>query len=56
MGTTTAYAVRRTCEHVNSFNALYESMRVGRISESWLQTLEARDNIFPELDYRIYTF
>jgi 1,4-alpha-glucan branching enzyme len=55
MGTTTAYAVRRTCEHVNSFNALYESMRAGRISESWLQTLEARDNIFPELDYRIYT-
>jgi 1,4-alpha-glucan branching enzyme len=55
MGTTTAYAVRRTCEHVNSFNALYESLQTGRISESWLQALEGRDNLFPDLDYRIYT-
>jgi 1,4-alpha-glucan branching enzyme len=56
MGTTTAYAVRRTCEHVNRFNALYEALREGAISEAWLQGLEARDNLFPDLDYRLYAY
>jgi 1,4-alpha-glucan branching enzyme len=40
---------------VNRFNALYEALSAGRISEPWLTDVEARDNIFPELDYRIYT-
>jgi 1,4-alpha-glucan branching enzyme len=54
-GTTTPYAVRRVCDHVNRFNALYDSLQRGTISEAWLADLEQRDNLFPELDYRIYT-
>ncbi|MEX2145627.1 MAG: 1,4-alpha-glucan branching protein domain-containing protein [Candidatus Rokuibacteriota bacterium] len=53
--TTTPYAVGRLCDHVNRFNHLYESLLAGTISEPWLAELEARDNIFPQLDYRIYT-
>jgi 1,4-alpha-glucan branching enzyme len=53
-GTTTPYAVARVCEHVNRFNHLYESLREGAIDEPWLAELEARDNLFPGLDYRIY--
>jgi 1,4-alpha-glucan branching enzyme len=54
-GTTTPYAVRRVCDHVNRFNALYEGLRAGELDEPWLAELEARDNLFPEIDYRIYT-
>jgi 1,4-alpha-glucan branching enzyme len=54
-GTTTQYAVRRTCDHINGFNHLYESLIRGAIHEPWLAALEARDNLFPDLDYRIFT-
>jgi 1,4-alpha-glucan branching enzyme len=54
-GTTTPYAVGRVRDHVNRFNALYESLEAGAINEPWLTALEARDNLFPDLDYRIYT-
>ena len=26
----------------------------GQIDETWLADLEARDNVFPEIDYRVY--
>jgi len=29
-------------------------VNAGTVSESWLATLEAKDNVFPDLDYRIY--
>lgn len=54
-GTTTPYAVRRVADHINGFNHLYEGLEAGRLSESWLADLEARDNVFPEIDYRLYT-
>jgi 1,4-alpha-glucan branching enzyme len=54
-GTTTPYAVGRVCDHVNRFNGLYDGVVAGRIHEPWLQELEARDNLFPDLDFRIYT-
>jgi 1,4-alpha-glucan branching enzyme len=54
-GTTTPYAVGRFCDHVSRFNALYESLKAGGINEPWLQELESRDNLFPAIDYRIYT-
>ncbi|HBA60369.1 MAG TPA: DUF1957 domain-containing protein [Elusimicrobia bacterium] len=53
-GTTTAYAVRRITEHVTRFNALYDALAAGKLSEPWLKELEERDNLFPDLDYRVY--
>jgi predicted glycosyl hydrolase (DUF1957 family) len=26
----------------------------GEVSESWLADVEARDNLFPDVDYRLY--
>ena len=26
----------------------------GRVNERWVAEIEARDNVFPDLDYRIY--
>jgi 1,4-alpha-glucan branching enzyme len=54
-GTTTPYAVGRVCDHVNWFNALYDGVLAGKINEPWLRELEERDNLFPDLDFRIYT-
>ena len=54
-GTVTQYAVRRVGDHVSRFNALYDALRTGSIHEPWLKDLEERDNLFPDLDYRIYT-
>ncbi|MHB8174835.1 MAG: glycoside hydrolase family 57 protein [Nitrospirota bacterium] len=53
-GTMVQYAVKRTKDHVNSFNALYGMITEKRIDRKFLEDLEGRDNIFPELDYKVY--
>jgi 1,4-alpha-glucan branching enzyme len=53
-GTTVSYATRRMNEHVLRFTRLYEELMQGPVTESWLADVEARDNIFPDLDYRLY--
>ena len=54
MGTTTPYAVKRACDHINRFNHLREAILQGAIHEPWLKAIEEQDNLFPELDYRVY--
>ena len=54
-GTMVEYAIRRTREHVLRFTRLHDQIRAGTIDESWLAQVESRDNIFPEIDYRIYS-
>ena len=53
-GTMVEYAVERTKIHVLNFNQLYEEIKKNEIDEPWLCQIEARHNIFPDLDYRIY--
>jgi 1,4-alpha-glucan branching enzyme len=53
-GTTVSYAVRRVKEHIYNFTSIYESLRRGAISTEWLTRLERTNNIFPNLDYRIF--
>ncbi len=53
-GTIVEYAVRRTKEHINNFTRLYYLLQEGRCDDEWLQELEARNNIFPNIDYRVY--
>ncbi len=53
-GTTVSYATRRFNEHILRFNRLYAEIRSGKIAERWLSEIEGRDNIFPDLDYRLY--
>jgi 1,4-alpha-glucan branching enzyme len=54
-GTMVDYAIRRTREHVMRFTRLHDQIRAGRIDETWLDQVESRDNLFPELDYRTYS-
>jgi 1,4-alpha-glucan branching enzyme len=53
-GSHVEYAVRRTKEHILRFTRLYDDILGNRIDEGWLGDIEYRDNIFPEIDYRVY--
>jgi 1,4-alpha-glucan branching enzyme len=54
-GTMVDYAVKRTHEHVIRFNELYQQITENRVSESYLSEIESKDNLFPDLDYRVYS-
>ncbi|MFL5319011.1 MAG: glycoside hydrolase family 57 protein [Myxococcaceae bacterium] len=53
-GTMVDYAVRRTKEHVLRFMRLNEQIRNNTIDEGWLSFVEGKNNVFPEIDYRVY--
>jgi len=53
-GTHTSYAVKRTKDHLLRFTRLYEDIRANNIDEGWLADIEYKDNIFPDIDYRVH--
>jgi 1,4-alpha-glucan branching enzyme len=53
-GTMVNYAIKRTRDHVARFTKLYEDVKNNHIDEAWLSSIESKDNLFPEIDYRIY--
>jgi 1,4-alpha-glucan branching enzyme len=48
------YAVRRTKNHLLNFKGLWHQIRENRLKTPWLDKLEGRNNLFPELDYTVY--
>ena len=54
-GTMTEYAEGRTRIHLRRLLRLVQQVRQGPIDEEWLSTIEFMDNIFPDIDYRVYT-
>ncbi|HEY9618510.1 MAG TPA: 1,4-alpha-glucan branching protein domain-containing protein [Microcoleaceae cyanobacterium] len=53
-GTMVPYAVRRTRSHLMRFQKLYDEVKQGKIDSGWLEKVEAIDNIFPNLNYKVY--
>ena len=53
-GTHTSYALKRVKEHLLKFTRLYDDIKADSIDEPWLREVESRDNIFPEIDYRVH--
>jgi 1,4-alpha-glucan branching enzyme len=53
-GTMVEYAVKRTRDHLDRFTKLYWDIRENKTDEQWLRDIEHKDNIFPQIDYRIY--
>jgi 1,4-alpha-glucan branching enzyme len=53
-GTVVEYAVRRTKEHVARFNAILHMIEGRTIDSSALLSIAAQDNLFPDIDYRVY--
>jgi 1,4-alpha-glucan branching enzyme len=53
-GTTVEYAQKRTKEHLSRFTKLYDDIRNDTIDPAWLADAESKDNIFPDINYRVY--
>jgi 1,4-alpha-glucan branching enzyme len=53
-GTMVSYAVKRTKDHLLRFDRLYHSIKANQIDEAWLRDIEHKDNIFPDINYRLY--
>ena len=54
-GTMSQYAEKRTKDHINRFNRLYHDIKENNIDEEWLKNIRHMDDIFPEMDYSIYS-
>ena len=55
VGTAKTYSTKRFVEHTHRFIALYEQIMGNRIDEGYLKDIEWRDNIFPAMDYRVFS-
>lgn len=53
-GTMVPYAVQRTKQHLLNFTKLYEDLIQGGTDEHFLTELEQKNNIFPDMDYRLF--
>ncbi|MDD2523868.1 MAG: 1,4-alpha-glucan branching protein domain-containing protein [Endomicrobiia bacterium] len=53
-GTMVEYAEKRTKEHIYNFTTLYEQIKNNNINESFLSNLEYINNIFPNMDYKVF--
>lgn len=53
-GTCVQYAHKRFKDHIERFTKLYEMVKSGRVDEAYLAEVEWKDNLFPEMDYRVY--
>ncbi len=52
--TMVSYAIKRTRDHLLNFADLYDQITQGTIDAERVRRLEEKDNLFPDLDYRIY--
>ena len=53
-GTHVAYAQQRTKNHLLRFFRLIQDITGDSFDEGFLKELEYKDNIFPEIDYRVH--
>ena len=53
-GTMVDYAKKRIKDHIGRFTKLYEQIKSDTIDEDFLKSVEEKDLIFPEIDYKIY--
>jgi 1,4-alpha-glucan branching enzyme len=52
--TSPEYARRRVKDHLLRFIALYEQLTVTGTNEAWLNEIESRDNLFPDVDWNYW--
>jgi len=53
-GTMVDYAKKRIKDHIGRFTKLYEQIKNDEIDKNFLESLQEKDCIFPEIDYKIY--
>jgi 1,4-alpha-glucan branching enzyme len=53
-GTMVTYAEKRIKDHIGRFTRLYHDIKENSIDEAWLNDIEYLDNIFPDMDFKVY--
>ncbi|MBI3012267.1 MAG: DUF1957 domain-containing protein [Elusimicrobia bacterium] len=53
--TATTYSQKRTRDHVHRFLTLEREFLARNINENFLKECEAKDNIFPHIDYKVFS-
>ena len=53
-GTMVEYAIKRTKGHIHRFTSLYQEIKEYNLDMNYVAELEWKDNIFPDIDYRVY--
>ncbi len=53
-GTHSAYATMRTKSHLERFTRLWTEVRENSVDTHSLESIESTDNIFPDINYRVY--
>jgi 1,4-alpha-glucan branching enzyme len=53
-GTSVEYAERRVKDHVARFHYLSRAIETNSVKEEYLAALEHMDNIFPDIDYKLF--
>jgi 1,4-alpha-glucan branching enzyme len=48
------YARKRVKDHLLRFMVLHDHLLSKEVDENWLKTIESRDNLFPEIDWRFW--
>jgi len=49
------YAKKRTIDHLGRFFKIYHDLKNKQIDSNWLDIVSAKNNIFPEIDYTLYS-
>lgn len=55
-GTAVSYAEARVKSHLGRFQALLRQVQTNTLDLAGLAEIEAQDNIFPDIDFRVYAF
>lgn len=53
-GTMVEYAHKAIKDHIGRFTKLYFELKENKVNEEYLEDIEEKDGIFPEIDYKIY--
>ena len=53
--TDVTYAEGRIKEHIENFRRIYDNLCNNEINTEWVINLTQKNNIFPKIDYRIFT-
>lgn len=54
-GTMVDYAKKRIKDHIGRFTRLYNEIKEDKIDEDFLEDIEEKDCVFPDIDYMIYS-
>jgi 1,4-alpha-glucan branching enzyme len=53
-GSHAEYAVNRVRDHTLAFIELEKQVLSGMVDSAWLSGLESKNNLFPDIDYRVF--